>query len=179
MTSLLPPNATPLERALEAAMSRIGAIPTPIEDVWRPSTAPAAILPYLAYGLSIDNWSPEWPEAVKRERTRRAIEIQRRKGAVASVRAIVASLGGAITLREWWQTEPRGEPHTFSLILSLAAIAGEAPGAAYVESVINEVRRTKPVRSHFTFTQALEARGGIGLVGAVRPVVTARLDFAA
>lgn len=179
MTRLLPPNASPLERATETAMARIGAVPTPIEQVWRPDSALPAVLPFLAYGLSIDNWSPEWPEAIKRERIRRAIEIQRRKGTVASVRAVVASLGGAIALREWWQTTPRGAPHTFDMVLSVGSIAGASPSAAYIDSVIEEIRRTKPVRSHFAFTLAIDATGGIGLVAAARPAVYARLDFAA
>ncbi|HEX7856035.1 MAG TPA: phage tail protein I [Sphingobium sp.] len=179
MISLLPPNASPLERAAEKAMARLGDIPTPIEDVWNPDTASARALPFLAFGLSIDNWSPEWSDAIKRERIRRAIEIQRRKGTVASVRAVVASLGGAIALREWWQTMPHGRPHSFELVLSLAAVSGATPSASYVDSVIEEVRRTKPVRSHFTFTLAIDAAGKVGLVSALRPAVTARLDFAA
>lgn len=179
MRSLLPPNATPLERRLEQAMQDIVAVPTPIEDVWRPDVAPPGVLPYLAHGLSIDNWSPEWPLAVKRERTRRAIEIQRRKGTVASVRAVVAALGGAIAIREWWQTVPAGAPYTFDMLLSVRDVAGGTPSAAYIDSIIGEIRRTKPVRSHFTFTLALDARGRVGLKAVARPAVYARLDCTA
>lgn len=179
MTSLLPPNATPLERALESVMARLGDVATPIETVWRPATLRADLLPYLAYSLSVDNWSPEWPEAVKRERIRRAIEIQRTKGSVASVRAVVATLGGSIALREWWQRTPLGDPYTFELILSLTPGAGEAPSTAYIDSIIDEIRRTKPVRSHSTFTLALTGKGSIGQIAAARPAVYARLSTVA
>lgn len=179
MTSLLPPNATPLERAAEAAMARLSDVPTPIEAVWRPDDAPANVLPFLAYGLSIDNWSPEWSDAVKRERIRRAIEIQRHKGTIGSVRSVVAALGGAIALREWWQKTPKGNPHSFELVLSLAAIAGAAPSAAYVDSVIDEIRRTKPVRSQFTFTLSIDGQGSVGVIAVARPAVYVRLDCAA
>jgi len=37
----------------------------------------------------------------------------------------------------------------------------------FVDDVIGEISRTKPVRSHFTFTQGMQASAGIGaLVGA-------------
>jgi len=45
--------------------------------------------------------------------------------------------------------------------------------------VIDEITLTKPARSHFTFTQALTAAGGIGLTGAARPVAYARLRASA
>lgn len=179
MTSLLPPNATPFERAMEAALVEPGAVPVPIETTWQPDTLRADLLPYLAYGLSVDNWSPEWPEAVRRERIRRAIAIQRRKGTAESVRAVVASLGGALALREWWQTVPRGLPHSFALILSIAQVAGGAPSPAYIDSIIDEIRRTKPVRSRFTFTLALTGTGAVRQVATVRPATYARLTCAA
>jgi len=179
MTTLLPPNATPLERALEAATARLSDVPTPIEPLWNPDTCPVELLPYLAWALSIDIWSPEWPEAVKRERIRRAIPIQRWKGTISSVRAVVAALGGAIALREWWETDPAGDPHTFSLILSLANVAGGAPSADYVDQVIADITRTKPVRSHFTFTQSLDFAGAVGLIAVARPATYARLNTVA
>ena len=49
--------------------------------------------------------------------------------------------------------------------------------AQYVDDVIAEVMRTKPVRSHFTFTQGAQASGGIGLLAAVRAVAYCRLEF--
>lgn len=45
--------------------------------------------------------------------------------------------------------------------------------------MIGAVHRAKPVRSHFTFTQALTAAGAVGLVGAARPATYARLALAA
>ena len=45
--------------------------------------------------------------------------------------------------------------------------------------MINEVRRTKPVRSHFTFTQGLRFTGATGIIAVARPLVFTRLAFAA
>lgn len=177
--SLLPPNSTPLERATESATARIGAVPVPLRELVDPDSCPIDLLPYLAWALSIDTWSSDWPESIKRARVRQAIPIQRRKGTAASVRDVIASFGGAVAIREWWQSNPRAVPHTFSLIVSLDGIVGSEATAAYADAVIAEVTRTKPVRSHFTFSQALSAASGIGVVGAARPAVMRRLDMAA
>lgn len=177
--TLLPPNASPLERGLDHAVARMSAVPTPLRDLWDADTCPVALLPYLAYALSIDSWSSDWPEAIKRRRVRQAIAIQRRKGTSASVRDVVGSFGGVVAIREWWQMQPPGDPHTFSLVLNITDQAGAPVDAAFVDAVIAEVYRTKPVRSHFTFSQALNARAGLRPVAAVRPAIFTRLTMTA
>jgi phage tail P2-like protein len=179
MNSLLPPNATPAERAIEATTARIGDVPTPLRDLWDPDDCPAELLPWLAWALSIDAWMPYWPEHIKRARIRTALEIQRRKGTADSVRKVVEAFGGAVQLREWWQLEPPGPPHTFEMVLTLAGQGGETATARYVDDVIGEVTRTKPVRSHFTFTQGVQADGGVGIAAAARPAVYRRLQLQA
>lgn len=177
--NLLPPNVTALERAIEAATARVGDLPVPLRDLINPDTCPLPLLPFLAWAVSIDAWSSDWPEAVKRTRVRRAIEIQRHKGTASSVRAVVESFGGAVALREWWQLDPPGPPHTFTLAVELSGGDGAPATAAFADAVINEVRRTKPVRSHFTFSQGLRFTGATGLVAAARPAIFTRLAFAA
>jgi phage tail P2-like protein len=175
--SLLPPNASAQERAIEAA-SQGRAVPTPLRDLWNPDTCPAALLPWLAWALSIDAWKDYWPEHVKRARVRTAIEIQRRKGTAQSVRQVVQAFGGQVVLREWWENDPPTQPHTFDMVLTLTGEGGDTASAQFVSDVIAEVERTKPVRSHFTFTQGANAYGGIGIVAAARAAVYRRLEFA-
>lgn len=176
--SLLPPNASALERALEDASARLADIPVPLRQLWNPTTCPADLLPWLAWALSIDSWSSSWPESVKRERVRQAIAIQRRKGTAQSVRRVIESFGGAVAIREWWQKDPLGDPYTFDLVLTLGG--GSTPvNAAFVDAVIAEVSRTKPARSHFTFTQGFAASARLGVAAAARPVTYARLGFTA
>jgi len=177
--SLLPPNASSAERAIEAATARIGDVPTPLRDLWDPDTCPAELLPWLAWALSIDAWKPYWPEHIKRARLRTALDIQRRKGTAQSVRQVVEAFGGQVQLREWFQMDPPGAPHTFEMVLTLAGEGGETATAQFVDDVIGEVSRTKPVRSHFTFTQGLQAAAGVGVIGASRAVVYRRLQLQA
>ena len=175
MTSILPPNSTELERALERlADYRADDIDVPLRDLVRADTCPEHLLPFLAWWLSVDDWSPDWLIATRRGLVRDAIPIARMKGTSASVRDIVASFGGSVAIREWWQTEPKGDPHTFSLVMNLGQ-AGVPATAAFVDQVIRAVRRAKPVRSHFTFTQGITARGGVGVRAVARPAVYARL----
>lgn len=167
--SILPPNATAHERALEQAIAARFLIPLLHRAVWSAADCPVNFLPWLAWGLSIDDWGPEWPEALKRARIASAIPIQRRKGTAQSVRDVVAAFGGSIAVREWWQTTPRGEPHTFDLIMS-------GGNADTIDAVVAGINRTKPVRSRFTFTQALEFSGAVGVVAGFRPVTFLRLN---
>lgn len=171
--TLLPPNATEQERAIEQTMARIEDVPVGICDLWNPDTCPAELLPWLAWAMSLDAWKSYWPEQVKRTRIKQAIEIQRKKGTSKSVRDVVASFGGSISMREWWQTEPKGTPHTFDVLLS---VGGDIPSTAkYQQDIIDEVTRTKPVRSHFTLTAGITAIGSFGIQGELRPVVYTRL----
>lgn len=174
LPSLLPPNSTAAERALEQVQARPSLLPVPLRELWNPDTCPAHLLPWLAWTLSLDSWQPYWPEAVKRARIRAAVEIQRRKGTAKSVRDVVAAFGSALALREWWQKSPMGTPHTFDVVLTLGP--GVPNTAAYQQDVIKEIERTKPVRSHFTFTLGLAATGGLGLAGAARPVIYRRIQ---
>ena len=175
--SLLPGNSTAGERALEKATARIGDVPAPLRDLWNPDTCPENLLPWLAWALSIDAWKSYWPVSVKRARIKAAIAIQRSKGTAQSVRTVVGAFGGAVILREWWQQTPAGIPHTFEMVLNLTGEGGETASAQFVDDVISEVQRTKPVRSHFTFTQGVQANGGVGVVAAARPAVYRRLQF--
>lgn len=175
--SLLPPNATPLERAMEASTARLADVPVPLRLLYNPDTCPIELLPWLAWHLSIESWKSYWSEEVRRARVRSAIAIHRQKGTAKSVKEVVAAFGGDIVLREWWQTTPMGDPHTFDLVMSLSGNDGQAATAEFVDDVIAEVVRTKPVRSHFTFTQGINASTQLAVVNVARPVIYARLNL--
>jgi phage tail P2-like protein len=176
--TLLPPGSTPLEKAIEQVGAYLLDIPTPIRDVRSADKCPINLLPWEAWGRSLDNWSSDWLAPVKRARVRDAIPIARKKGTAASVRAVVASFGGSVAIREWWQMVPKGKPHTFNLVLNLEQSSAPAT-AAFVDQVVAEVTRAKPVRSKFTFTQSITAKASVGLIGVIRPTICARLSLTA
>lgn len=175
--SLLPPNASALERAVAAAEARILRMIMLHALLKDPYRCPEKFLPWLAWELSLDTWDSDWPLHIKRQRIASAIDIQRHKGTAGSVRDVIESFGGSVVIREWWEIQPHGPPHSFELLLILSGRPGVQASAKYVEDVIAEVNRTKPVRSYFTFTQGAEFEGQIGLVGAIRPAVYRRLQL--
>ena len=177
MNNLLPPNASELERALVDVGVSLLDLPVPLKTLWNPDSIALGQLPWLAWSLSVDAWKPYWPEVVKRNRVKTAIDIARRKGTAKSVRDVVESFGGHVEIREWWQQEPKGVPHTFSLVLSVPSTGGLEASSEYVDDIIAEVTRTKPARSHFTFTQGVAFAGGIGVIAVARPLAYARLQF--
>ncbi|MNE82903.1 hypothetical protein D3C80_1796720 [compost metagenome] len=73
--------------------------------------------------------------------------------------------------------EPRGEPYTFDMVLTLTGNDGEMASQSFIDEVIDEVARTKPVRAWFTVTQGFAASGGLALAAAARPVVFRRLQL--
>lgn len=127
MANLLPPNATPLERRLAETNSAISDLPVPLRALIDPDAIPARLLPWLAWHLGIDTWKDYWPEQIKRARVKAAIPIARKKGTAAAVRAVVASFGANIALREWWQMDPPGPPGTFDLVMTVSARDGNPP----------------------------------------------------
>lgn len=174
--NLLPPNATHAERALSRAIVA-RTLPVDITALWDADRCPAALLPWLAWALSVDEWKAYWPEPVKRARVRTAIAIQRRKGTAGSVRDVVAAFGGSVLIREWWQLQPKGPPHTFEAVMTIANQGGASATAMFVDDVISEITRTKPVRSHFTFTQGMQADARVGALAAAHATAFRRIQL--
>lgn len=173
--TLLPPSTTEAERALEQATGRLEDVPTPQRSLWNPDTCPVELLPWLAWALSLDSWQPYWPESVKRSRIRQAVAIQRKKGTAKSLRDVVESTGSSVSMKEWWQSDPPGTPHTFAVTL---LVGGDVPSTQQAQQdLIEEIKRVKPVRSHFTLSVGVSAEGGIGLQGALRGATYRRLSL--
>lgn len=97
--AILPNNRTPLEAALEGVSAARFPLPTElVAAVWNPDTCPADLLPYLAWGLSVDLWDDAWHESTKREACRKALILHRLKTTPAGIKAHV-ELAGAKVLR--------------------------------------------------------------------------------
>ncbi|MGO0789201.1 phage tail protein I [Herbaspirillum seropedicae] len=111
----LPPNTTPLERALARACAELAKTPVPLRDLWSPDRCPVELLPFLAWSFSVDRWDDGWSESIKRGTIKAARYIHQHKGTITAVRGVVESLGYLIKITEWWQTEPRGKRGTFAL----------------------------------------------------------------
>lgn len=143
--TILPSSASVIERAMELATARIEAVPTPARYMWSPQNAPAQLLPWLAWAFSVDTWDTTWTEAQKRATIAAAYEVQRRKGTVGAVRRALTALGLGITIVEWWQETPQGEPYTFRISVDVDQNGAEPDAIAKVLEVLNT---SKNLRSH-------------------------------
>lgn len=171
--SLLAPNATPLERAVDLAGARVGAVPVLLADLWNPATCPAELLPWIAWGLSVDSWDPDWSTSAKRAAIARSIAQHRHKGTPAAIDAVLRSLDDLLNMVEWHETTPPGPRHTFEVFLDIVRPDGTAPGgarsrAAFAEAVVRDVSRVKPLHVHFRLVQRIKAAGVAGVAVAAR-----------
>ena len=98
LPSVLPPNATLFERNMESAGWRLrNKGPAGIRALWNPQTIPAALLPWLAWGLGVDAWDTTWDDGKKRAVVASALADHRVDGTLAGVRRVTEFYGGTVT----------------------------------------------------------------------------------
>lgn len=99
--SLLPPNATPLERALEASTARVAGVPVPMRSLVAPATCPAPLLPWLAWAEDVPVWNQNWSERMKRGIIAASWNLHRRAGTLGALKSLAQWAGctvlGAVT----------------------------------------------------------------------------------
>lgn len=148
--SLLPPNASAAERALAASAARLTALPVPHRTLHDADTAPEALLPWLAWEYSVDEWDTNWAEDQRRGAIAAAIAVHRHKGTIGAVRAGLAGIGINVRVQEWFAQIPQGEPGTFHLLIN----ASQYPVTLEnLHRVIAVLEQSKNLRSHMTLAQ--------------------------
>jgi phage tail P2-like protein len=145
--TLLPANATPLERALAQTILTLLDTPVPLNQLWDADTCPVPLLPYLASARSVDRWNANWPEEVKRRVVRDAFAVHQRKGTAGALRRALEPLGYRLTIQEWWQTQPPGRRGTFSLDVGIENTGATEATYGEIEQIVDDVR---PLSRHLT-----------------------------
>lgn len=172
--NILPPSATDWERAVAGALTE----PLDAEMVQRvksPTLCPEHLLPYLAAERNVDEWSSDWPEALKRMVIARSWRDHQRKGTPAAMDAAVSSLGPHYSWRPWFEYD--GQPYRFRLECAV-------PADGLTLNEILRARRTanaaKNVRSLMEFVAESDAEaparaGAFAVVmlsiGDIQPVI--------
>lgn len=176
---LLPPNASPLERAMVGAFDSVLAdVPVAIDRLWNPATCPLALLPWLAWGLSIDLWDADWDETTKRAAIADAIQFQRRKGTPASLRTVLDRFDPLIQIVEWFEDRINLDPYTFRLELPMAADSAVEYSPDLVSRILRDIAAVKPVRAHMLAVHRLTAQANAWLISAANIAGLMRLDTA-
>ncbi|NLY33933.1 MAG: phage tail protein I [Alcaligenaceae bacterium] len=151
--TLLPPNATDLERSLDSMSAQIGTLDIPIRDLWNSETCQTPLLPWLAWAYSVDEWSIEWSESQKRQSIKNSANVHKHKGTVGAIQDSLASIGIELSVLQWFDRVPVGDPYTFEIVID----AKESPVTkSSMESIVRIVGSTKNARSQLakTHTQA-------------------------
>ena len=91
--TLLPPNHTPFEEAFDLTGAQIDELPVDLRKLVRPWEVPSSHLPWLAWGLSVDLWEPDWSEEKHRALAARALTMHARKGTQASLAEHIRIMG--------------------------------------------------------------------------------------
>lgn len=117
--TLLPPASTPVERKLAQVGADIESVPLPIRALRRAATAPAPLLPWLAWERSVDRWDDAWSVAAKRKALANSFRIHQIKGTIGALRRVVEPLGYLLEVTEWHQMEPVGTRGTFRLTIGV------------------------------------------------------------
>ncbi|MBU2713737.1 phage tail protein I [Zooshikella harenae] len=153
---LLPPNATPQEKALSTSMKHLGEVPVPIATLWQADHCPLNLLPWLAWTLSVDEWDDVWNETIKRQVIKNSIEVHRHKGTVGAVKKALAATGLDVVLQEWF--EYGGAPYTFKAEVNVNHTGIDAQQYAQIYRLLMS---TKNTRSHFELTLYLTNKNQI------------------
>lgn len=155
--TLLPPNATDIERALDLASASLGEIPVHVREVWNPDTCPAELLPWLAWAFSVDEWQDDWTESERREVIKSSLYVHKKKGTLAALKHAVAPLGYIIRIIEWFEESPQAVPYTFRLEV---AVTDKGVNEAIYDQMVRLIETYKNVRSQMLqLTIKGEAKG--------------------
>lgn len=174
--SVLPTGSTRLEKALEQVAAGLLDIDVLIRALWSPQDCPFDLLPWLAWGVSIDLWDADWTATQKRAAIADAIAFQRRKGTPVSLRTVLDRFDPLIGLVEWFDDRGTMAPHTFRLELPLTADSTVLYDETFVAQILRDIAQVKPVRAHMTAVYRLKAEANAWLVSAAAIAGQARLD---
>lgn len=160
---LLPGTSTDLERQAAEALAQIERVPVPIRDLINPDRCPVALLPFLAWAVSVDRWDSRWSESAKRGAIRSSYYIHSRKGTIGALRRVVEPLGYLIEVVEWFQTEPQGVPGTFAIKVG---VSNEGISEETYQELTWLIDDARPVSRHLTgLAISLETSGSLFIAG--------------
>lgn len=147
--SILPPNATPLQKDIEAASaSRLSLLDADLlRRINNPEQCPNALLPWLAWAMSVDVWNNDWSAEVQRKVIRESVQVHTQKGTIGALRrALAAFVYAEIRIEEWF--EYGGAPYTFRVY---AVFGEEGLSISEAELIYSTIMQTKNLRSHLDY----------------------------
>tara|TARA_R110000772_G_scaffold62506_2_gene140463 strand:- start:246 stop:860 length:615 start_codon:yes stop_codon:yes gene_type:complete len=154
--SLLPENASKLERAFERAfLDLLGEIEAPFPQLLDPEQTPAEFLPYLANDRGVGEWESTAADAEKRRTVASAWPTARLAGTGKALKRAVESLGLTAEIVPWHKATPVGAPYSFQVV----ALATGRLGEDTQSRLGRRLDMAKAERDVLSLTIASEVRG--------------------
>ena len=162
MSNLLPSNATPMERAIDAMLqSRISDVPIDARHLLNPALCPVAFLPWLAWAYSVDVWSDTWTEQQKRDVIAASFNTHRIKGTRGSLQNALDALGMQINIYEWFEYD--GSPYYFKVDVNVGSNEFNDTLTDAVYEIINEYKNARSATENVTFYQYSQGQLYVGV----------------
>ncbi len=174
--SLLPENASRLERAFERAFAgMLEGIEGPFPELLDPQRTPPAMLPYLAQDRGVAEWDGDASTELLRRTVANVWPIRRLAGTRHALVLAVDELDYDAEVVAWYDANAEfADPYHLEVI---AWKRGNAPiDQAITEQMLRNLSYAKSERDELTLTLALGAESAFGLSGAADPSVMARDD---
>lgn len=178
-SNILPPNATPLERALaDMDWDRISALDVDvIRSITDPATCPLPLLPWLAWAFSVDVWDDTWDEATRRAVIAASPAVQRVKGTRFAIRTALEAVDVTSTIMEWWEYAPEHRHGTFDVIIWVTGLGAPITGPL-LDQVRQIVLQAKRKSIAFKIVLAAEEVGTAYVGGIQQNVLSITIDHA-
>lgn len=163
----LPPNSSPLEKAVAEACAP--GIHVPIGDLWNPATCPESLLPWLAWALhltDVEGWRLATTTEQRRTLIAKSIALHRKKGTPWSIKEALKAAGfNDIELDEHLPARRYDgtinhagadyyNTYGWAQFRATADVGDDQPiSAANTARVVETINEWKPVRSHLVDVQ--------------------------
>ena len=142
--SLLPINTSELLKNLEKTGCKITELEAKNKYVFNGNLAPENVLPFLAWSLSVDDWSDNWEIDIKRNIIKTSVTLHRQKGTIGALKKALSAFNFVdIKIEEWF--EYGGDPYHFRVHFDINYSGFDINILPEINKVI---QNTKNIRSH-------------------------------
>lgn len=171
--SVLPDNRSPLERALELALSEtLYSIDHPYPELLDAQKAPKEAVSTLAAEKQVPIWDTEDTEQVKRNLAGNAWKIRQLSGTKAGLALALESFEFLSEIKSWYQQVPRREPYSLDIV---AWERGNKPvNVANAKKLLAYIEDTKSERDNIELSLMFGVETSFGLAGARAPSISVK-----
>lgn len=180
LSQILPENIAKdsnVKAAAEALDSKLQAVSKEVDIpliYFRLNELSSEQLDHIAYAWDASVWRESWTIEIKRNVLNNVIREKRKRGTLGAVKAAIETIGSVTDVKEWWQENPKGVPHTFKITARINHYPGVLDSELQ-EDLFALIDDAKPARSHYEFILSTRLSGSFGVCGVFRKLAYARV----